>query len=207
MSKLRELRNRVSGACTYEECISGVLDALYDGAVLLTGSADRAEALALDVVVRGASAFRRGPRPSDFRAWILTRMVRQYLDFMRERHAPVEVLMSWSLEEGPAGEMEPGGRSAAGWEAASRLESADPERFGELVRQALVELPLEQRAATWLVGSVGVGYAEAAEAIGVGRSELRQLLFEGRRALHRSMERALLAEAETKVRVRMKGGC
>lgn len=152
---------------TYEEHVGETLDELYDGALLLTGDERRAEALVVDVVVRGAEAF-RSRRPDEFRPWILTRMCRQFLEFARERGG---------LDaEPPAGDAI---RTGALEALAGQLDD-DPGAFRPLVREALASLPVDSRAAMWLVAIVGVPYRGAAAALGLDRNGLRQLLWRAR---------------------------
>lgn len=152
---------------TYEERIGDAVDALYDGALLLTGSRERAEALVLDVVVEGARAYQGGVRPSNLEKWIVGRLFRQAVEFERENGGladPAPVVEAFD------GEM-------------PDLENEEPSRLDEMFRSTLLELPLLRRAAVWLVGSMGFSYAEGADALGVEGAEFRGLLYGARREM------------------------
>jgi len=169
---------------TFEERVGEKLDVLYDGALVMTGSDTRAETLVLDVVVSAARAYRHGDRAPDFGKWIVGRLVRQWLEYERDRSRRERLHGPAPKERRPAMGQEGGAgtilRRVLGDDTAGGIGGR---RLDALIDKALHELPPERRAAVWLVGTMRFGYGEAAVALGVDRATLRGLLFQGRREL------------------------
>lgn len=180
----------MTGRETFEDKVGAALDALYDGADLLTGEARRAESLVLSVVVEAARAYPASGATRDFRQWILSRLVRHYLDYANSAgHAEAR-----AVSEGPVGEEGGIGDSAerAGLvEELTRLDEAAPDRLRDLIRRSMRRLPLRERSALWLVNVMDFGYGETARALGVSPSEVRDLLYRARRDLQVRLALAL----------------
>ena len=140
----------------FEEVASEELDALYQGALFLTGGNSRsAERLLVDAVTL---AFREHAQETDIASaerWLEARLVRSFL-----KH----------LTEGPTGLPE---------EAARRV-ALDPGTFDAIGSQQLFEaaakLPAWARAAVWLVLLRRWSYRDAASAMGVDRDAIPGLL-------------------------------
>lgn len=186
---------------TFEERIGDSLDALFDGAELLTRESLRAEKLVLSVVVEAARSHPRGPGEAvDFRKWILGRMVRQYVEYAEgdvlgeaeEDRASGEGSASVAPEEVPEGEA--GSAVESLLTNLSTLDRSAPDRLGVLIRSAMRELRLYDRAALWLVNVMDFSYAEAARSLGIGPAALRRTLRRARKELQLRLAGALQAE-------------
>ncbi|MFQ5746923.1 MAG: sigma factor-like helix-turn-helix DNA-binding protein [Gemmatimonadota bacterium] len=160
---------------TYEERIGDAVDALYDGALLLTGSRERAEALVLDVVVEGARAYQGGVRPTNMEKWIVARLFRQAIEYERENGGPDDATVAVEAADAVLPD----------------LTGQDPSRLDRIFRAALLELPLLRRAAVWLVGAMGFSYAEGAGALGIERGEFQALLYRARSEMQARLAVAL----------------
>lgn len=165
----------MSASAAFEEKMSSALDALYDGAELLTEGPSRAEALVLAVVVEAAREPAPPEDPEEFRRWILARMIRHYLGYAKASGA------DGSGETEPDGAGRPDGRDRSALaERLDRLERTAPERLAEAIRRSMRALPLRERVALWLVNVMGFPYAEAAAALEAALGELRELLYRAR---------------------------
>lgn len=184
---------------TFEERVSGALDALYDGAELLCGEARRAEALVVSVIVEAARV--PVPRPPDdpgeFRKWILARLVRHYLDYADSTASPESPAtpLAPGVERASPPEEPPETRALV--EDLARWDAAAPERLGALIRGSIAGLPLRERAALWLVNVMDFRYTEAADALGVRLGHLRQVLYRARRELQLRVAVALREDRTT----------
>lgn len=179
---------------TFEEKVSGSLNALSDGAHLLTGDADGAEALVVNVVVEASRVHGRSEIEGDFGKWIIGRMVKRYLGYVEEagdRPAvePVRAPDAWERSLS---------RSESDVDALLRgmnaLEAGDSDRLGHLIRVAMRQLGLRERAALWLVNVIGFGYTDAAAALELSPIELRDTLLRARRELQARLALALQRE-------------
>ena len=176
-------------ATTFEEKLSGELDALYDGALLLAPHAERAEAFVVDVV--RSAAGRPSPEAPAFRPWILRRLVRHVLDELEEvppEESPAPPAAGEGIE---VSELDHLLRDLA------RLEAAEGARLGDLLRACMRELPLRDRAALWLVTVMGLDYGEAGAALRTGREEVRDRLYRARRELQGRVALALREVSES----------
>ncbi len=183
---------------TFEEKVGQALDALFDGATLLTGNLERAEALVVSVVVDAARRRERQLDGERFRRWIVGRMVRSYIEYREEqpeRSAVIEPAQRATPDGDPAAWERPGPElDETGVEGLLRnLEalSVSAERLGRVIRAQMMRLGTEERVALWLVNVLGFGYSEAAAALEIGRPELRQRLYRGRRELQARLAVAL----------------
>ncbi len=190
---------------TYEERVGRSIDALYDTATILTGDRERAESLVVTAVVEASRRYRRDPPEGDFRRWILSRLIRQFLDYERDRRET-------GMGAPEAAREEPGGPALRGGgvpgppatpdgldallAAMSDMEGRAPDRLAAAVRRGLSELALEDRMAIWLVNVMGFDYRDAAAAMDLQLPELRQRLFRGRRELQARVAVALQRELD-----------
>lgn len=176
---------------TFEEQVSGSIDAMFDGAKLMTGDAARAEALVVASVVDAARRYRREPPEHDFHRWILTRLVRQYARYVDRRADSGEdereggagrstlPLFARVCEDRPVGESDV--ESLMAWMVHAKGRS--PDRLSAMVRREMANLPLTERVALWLVNVVGFDYRGAAATLEMGVADLRQVLLHARREL------------------------
>lgn len=172
---------------TFEEGVGRALDDLYAGARLLTRDRGGAESLVIETVTGAFRARSRAPDADRFTKWIVGRMVRLHLELSEGDEVPPR-----DDGGGRGGDRE---RTPDALEGLLRrlgaLEAEDPDGLARLIRSELQELPLVDRAAVWLVTVLGFTYAEAASALGVGLSEVREHLFRGRDALQLRLGHAL----------------
>jgi len=179
---------------TFEEEVSQSLNALLDGARLLTGAPETAEALVVSVAVSGSRQYRRIKPTGDFGKWIIGRMVRQYLDYLDETNGWPEEGSGLAPEVfGPAAvtsesDMDAMLHDMTTWEVNS------PDEFGRLIRAEMRELGLIERTAVWLVNVADFTYAEAAGVLDLGKIELRGTLLRARRELQARLAIALQGE-------------
>lgn len=141
---------------TFEELAGQELDALYQGALFLSGGNERgAEGLLVDAVALAFQEHAHSVDPDHVQRWLEVRLVRAFLRQLTP--GPTQL---------PAG-------------AARRLELA-PGTFDSLQARQLFEaaatLPAWPRAALWLVLLRRWSYGDAAEAIGVSKDALVELL-------------------------------
>lgn len=181
------------------------LDALLDGALLLVGEPEKAEALVLTVVSEAARRPEAPEEDDDFRRWICGRLVRQYLTYARDAHGKVEPSVFGGPDRvRPSGEDAPSGMislvpfdETAMDDLLGRLDALDrgaPDRLGELIRHEMLGLPLATRATLWLVDVLGASWAEAARALEVPLASLRARLYAGRREMQARLAVALRRE-------------
>ncbi len=174
-----------AGSC--EESVSAVLDTLFDGAILLAGDPVRAEALVVDATAGACAEYARSYTGADFDTWLITRMIRRWLDAhgltdMDESVVEADVRRAGHLDE-VVGEL-------------ARIEADAPDALPELVRSAMNELPLAQRAVLWMVNVAGFSYAEAAKAVGSDRFVVAETLYAARRSLQYLLAAALRGDGQ-----------
>lgn len=174
-----------AGSC--EETVSAVLDTLFDGAVLLAGDPVRAEALVVDATSGACDEYARAHDSRDFSTWIITRMIHRWFD-------------AHGVNSLPAPADDGYGRGAPSLTNIitdlGRLEEQSTGVLEVLVRRAMSELPLGQRAALWLVNVVGFSYADAARAVRSERARLVETLYAARRSLQYLLAAALRSGAQ-----------
>lgn len=188
---------------TFEEKVSLTLNALSDGALLLTGSPDSAESLVVSVVVDASRVHRRSEVDWDFSKWIAGRMVKQYLDYSEETGGWTESEPAHSPDA-----LEPFTYSSesdveAMLRGMTALESGGSDRLGQLIRAAMARLGLLERTVLWLVNVMDFSYAEASAVLGSNPIELRDTLLRARRELQARLAIALqreLSAGDSKVR-------
>jgi DNA-directed RNA polymerase specialized sigma24 family protein len=184
----------VNGTETFEEKISRSLNALSDGARLLTGSAGRADSLVLSVVVDASRVYARSEVDGDFSKWIVGRMVKQYLDYVDETDG-------WPENE-PVSSPDAPERFAPSSESdvdamlqgMSNLETGDSDRLGQMIRAAMQQLGLLERTVLWLVNVMDFSYAETAGVLALNPIEVRDTLLRARRELQARLAIALQRE-------------
>lgn len=167
----------MSDEVAFEERVSAVLDALYDGAELLAEGTSRAEALVIAVVVEAAREPTWPEAPEAFRSWILARLVQHYLDYATAFEGSDGRPDGDAVPTADRSE-DPGAIAMA--DLVERLDREEPERLTETIRRCMRELPVRERAALWLVNVMEFPYAEAAAALEVRFRELRDLLYRAR---------------------------
>jgi RNA polymerase sigma-70 factor (ECF subfamily) len=151
----------------------------------LTRSADRADDLVQETLLRAISKSHLSQTGTDIRAWLFTIMHNHYVNMVRRAmrdEATVDIeQMSSSLV------------AVTDPTASSQLRELD---------QALARLPGEQREVILLVGLEGMSYEIAANVLSVPVGTVRSRLSRGRDALRRLMglpekaERAVTAPSE-----------
>lgn len=142
-------------AQTFEELASGELDALYQGALFLSGgSAPGAERLLVDAVTLAFQEHAAETDAESVQRWLEARLVRAYLRAVDGAVTPQEVLRE---------------RPAIGPEALRDLGAE------ELFSAAAI-LPPQSRAAVWLVLFRRWSYNDAAHALGIEPGAMPDLL-------------------------------
>jgi RNA polymerase sigma-70 factor, ECF subfamily len=137
----------------------------------LTRSADRADDLVQETLLRAVAKCHLWQAGTDIRAWLFTIMHNQYVNMVRRairEKATVDIDQM----------------------SASLIATTDPtgsRRLRELER-ALDVLPGEQREVILLVGLEGMSYESAAQILGVPVGTVRSRLSRGRDALRRLMD-------------------
>lgn len=179
---------------TFEDKISRSLNALADGARLLTGSPGSAESLVLSVVVDASRVYARSEVEGDFGKWIVGRMVKQYLDYLDETGGWLENTPVSSPESSERFPYSSESDADAMLRGMSALESGDSDRLGHLIRAAMRELGLLERTVLWLVNVMEFSYAETAAVLALNQSELRDTLLRARRELQARLAVALQRE-------------
>ena len=141
---------------TFEELATGELDALYQGALFLSGGDPRgAEHLLVDAVTLAFKEHTAESEPAAIQRWLEARLVRSFLRHLRDGPTPLP-------------------------EATVRRVALDPETFealgpGELFAAAGT-LPGWPRAALWLVLLRRWSYGDAADAMNVDSEAMEMLL-------------------------------
>ena len=137
----------------------------------LTRSADRADDLVQETLLRAVAKAHLWQQGTDIRAWLFTIMHNQYVNMVRRairEEATVDIeQMSSSL-----------------------VATTDPTASRQLreLERALGRLPGEQREVILLVGLEGLSYESAAQILGVPVGTVRSRLSRGRDALRRLMD-------------------
>jgi RNA polymerase sigma-70 factor, ECF subfamily len=150
----------------------------------LTRSADRADDLVQETLLRAISKSHLWQAGTDIRAWLFTIMHNHYVNMVRRAvrdEATVDIeQMSSSL-----------------------VATTDPTASRQLreLEQSLARLPGEQREVILLVGLEGMSYETAAQVLSVPVGTVRSRLSRGRDALRRLMglpEKAVRATAASR---------
>lgn len=172
-----------AGSC--EESVSAVLDTLFDGAILLAGDPVRAEALVVDATVGACDEYSRSYTGADFDTWLVTRMIRRWFDAHGTADSDESILEA---------EMRGAGHLDDVLTELARIEQDTPDALPELVRGAMSELPLVQRAVLWMVNVAGFSYADTARAVGSDRFAVGKTLYAARHSLQYLLALALRGE-------------
>ena len=137
----------------------------------LTRSADRADDLVQETLLRAVAKAHLWQQGTDIRAWLFTIMHNQYVNMVRRairEEATIDIeQMSSSL-----------------------VATTDPTASRQLreLERALGRLPGDQREVILLVGLEGLSYEAAAQILGVPVGTVRSRLSRGRDALRRLMD-------------------
>ena len=151
----------------------------------LTRSADRADDLVQETLLRAISKSHLWQTGTDIRAWLFTIMHNHYVNMVRRAmrdDATVDIEQM----------------------SASLVANTDPTASSQLreLEQSLARLPDEQREVILLVGLEGMSYETAAKILSIPVGTVRSRLSRGRDALRRLMglpektERAVAASSE-----------
>jgi RNA polymerase sigma-70 factor, ECF subfamily len=132
----------------------------------LTRSADRADDLVQDTMVRALNKGHLWQPGTDIRAWLFTIMHNQFVNTVRRLAREAAVV---DIEH----------------VSPTLVATTDPTARRQLIEldRALARLPVEQREVILLVGLEGMAYENAAEILGVPIGTIRSRLSRGREAL------------------------
>ncbi|QFR34085.1 sigma-70 family RNA polymerase sigma factor [Ancylobacter sp. TS-1] len=168
--------------------VMGQLPVLRRYARSLTRDDTDAEDLVHDALVRayerrGSFDAERGDAAGGLRGWLLSVLHNVFIDRRRLRTAQIR-------------------REAQARDLADTVVAPAQEHSLRLaqVRDAFLDLPEEQRAALHLVAIEGLGYAEAASALGIPQGTLMSRLSRARAAL-RAVEDGAAAGPSTRLRI------
>jgi RNA polymerase sigma-70 factor (ECF subfamily) len=151
----------------------------------LTRSADRADDLVQETLLRAISKSHLWQTGTDIRAWLFTIMHNHYVNMVRRAMRDEATIDIEQMSSSLVAVTDP--------TASSQLRELD---------QALARLPGEQREVILLVGLEGMSYETAANVLSVPVGTVRSRLSRGRDALRRLMglpekaERAVTAPSE-----------
>jgi RNA polymerase sigma-70 factor (ECF subfamily) len=151
----------------------------------LTRSADRADDLVQETLLRAISKSHLWQTGTDIRAWLFTIMHNHYVNMVRRAMRDDATI---DIEQ----------------MSASLVANTDPTASSQLreLEQSLARLPDEQREVILLVGLEGMSYETAAKILSIPVGTVRSRLSRGRDALRRLMglpekaERAVAALSE-----------
>ena len=153
------------------------LDAMYSFALKLSRSRDDAEDLVNDTVLRALERWEQYRLGTNIRAWLFTILYHVFVS--RKRRIDAREVQPAELEDGsPAFEM---------------VGEADPEgRFydsflDDEIKDAILALPGEYRAALVLSDLHQLPYLEIAQILGVPEGTVKSRLFRGRRILQKKL--------------------
>ena len=136
----------------------------------LTRSADRADDLVQETLLRAISKSHLWQAGTDIRAWLFTIMHNHYVNMVRRAMRDEATVDIEQISSSLAAITDP--------TAASQLREMD---------EALARLPAEQREVILLVGLEGMSYETAATVLSVPVGTVRSRLSRGRDALRRLM--------------------
>jgi RNA polymerase sigma-70 factor (ECF subfamily) len=163
----------------FEQAILPHLDAAYNLARWLTGSAADADDAVQDACLRALTFF-DGFRGGDGRAWLLTIVRNSCYDWLRKNRGAT-LLAAVGPEE-----MERAADHAPGIEA-DLLRRAE----GKMIEEGLAALPAEYREALVLRELEGMSYREIAQVAGVPVGTVMSRLARGRRRLGEVLQRSM----------------
>jgi RNA polymerase sigma-70 factor, ECF subfamily len=157
--------------CEFHGLVEREIPRLRRYARALTRSADRADDLVQETLLRAISKAHLWQIGTDLRAWLFTIMHNHYVNMVR-RAIRDEVTID--IEQ----------------VSSSLVAITDPTASRQLreVDRALARLPGEQREVILLVGLEGMSYESAAQVLSVPVGTVRSRLSRGREALRRLME-------------------
>ena len=137
----------------------------------LTRSADRADDLVQETLLRAVAKAHLWQQGTDIRAWLFTIMHNQYVNMVRR-----------AIREDATVDIEQ--------MSSSLVATTDPTASRQLreLERALGRLPGDQREVILLVGLEGLSYEAAAQILGVPVGTVRSRLSRGRDALRRLMD-------------------
>jgi RNA polymerase sigma-70 factor, ECF subfamily len=152
--------------------IEGEIPRLRRYARALTRTADRADDLVQDTLVRALTKGHLWQPGTDIRAWLFTIMHNQYVNTVRRKVHGVATIDIAQV-------------------TSTLMAVTDPSSSLQLreLDRALARLPDEQREVILLVGLEGMAYESAAQILGVPIGTIRSRLSRGRETLRQLMER------------------
>ncbi len=149
---------------------------LYQAARVLCGDPVEAEDLAQEALVRGLRAFHRFDHDAALYPWLLRILRNTYLDEVRSARA-----RRLTLPAVPPDPADPG---------AGPEEALEAEQAAARVHRALATLPPDQALVVTLVDLQGLGYGEAAQALGLPVGTVRSRLSRARDRLRHALRQA-----------------
>ncbi len=178
------VRRAASGdADAFETLVSGHLNRVYALCLRMTGSRQDAQDLAQEVLLRVYRSLPTFRSEADFGTWLYRISVNRCIDFLRSR-GRAEILSMEALRE--MGYEPP---DAAPSPEGSLLQSEQAEQ----IRQAILLLPAEQRAAVILRDVQGFSYEEVSSALQLNMNTVKSRISRGRQRL-----REILLEVRNK---------
>jgi RNA polymerase sigma-70 factor (ECF subfamily) len=175
----------------FSERVEAHLDALYGVAMRLTRNATDAEDLVAESVAKAWASIDSLEDRGRFRAWIFRIMRNHFLTgYRKASRGPEFVGLEATTDEGDAGELAPllyaQPDAFLQWWADPEKEVAD-RMLGEEILAAVNALPEAFRATILLVNVDGLGYDEAAQALGVPPGTVRSRMKRGRTLLQKAL--------------------
>jgi RNA polymerase sigma-70 factor (ECF subfamily) len=162
----------------FEGAVLPHLDAAYNLARWLTGSAHDADDVVQDACVRALTFF-EGFRGEDGRGWLLTIVRNTCYDWLRKNRSPTLIAVDHEdLEAAP---------DASPGPEAEQLRQAD----GRLLQAGLEALPVEYREALVLRELEGMSYREIAQVTGTPMGTVMSRLARGRKRLESVLKEKL----------------
>ncbi|HSM08916.1 MAG TPA: sigma-70 family RNA polymerase sigma factor [Gemmatimonadota bacterium] len=175
----------------FSKRVEAHLDALYGVAMRLTRNAADAEDLVAESVAKAWASIDSLEDGDRFRAWIFRIMRNHFLTgYRKASRGPEFVGLEATTDEGDAGELAPflyaQPDAFLQWWADPEKEVTD-RMLGEEIMAAVNALPEAFRATILLVNVDGLGYDEAAEALGVPPGTVRSRMKRGRTLLQKAL--------------------
>lgn len=181
----------------FEELTMPLLDQLYTGALRMTRNPADAEDLVQETYMRAYRSFESFAEGSNIKAWMYRIMTNCYINDYRKAQRrpaedPTEEITDWQL-------------AATAEHESSGLESAEVEALknmpDERIRNALMQLPQENRMTVYYADVEGMPYKEIAEVMGTPMGTVMSRLHRGRKKLRDLLkevaaEHGIAAESE-----------
>lgn len=173
-------RARAGDEQAFADLVRGHADRAYAVALRMTGNPSDAQDVAQDALVAAWQHLDGFRGTSSFATW-LTRIVINRCHNLRRGHHPTE-----PLDEEAADALGEAGR--AGWSSPGVEGQVVARQHLAAAQEAILDLPLDQRAALVLTAVVGLPHAETAAVLGISEQAARVRVHRARRALLARME-------------------